>query len=59
MQIIYVSLVLHPVLQIRIRRIPKFLGLQDSDPLVRGPDLDPSVIKQISRKNLDSYFLPL
>ncbi len=55
----YVSLVFHPVLQIRIRGIPKFLGPPDSDPLVRGLDLDPSGIKQISRKNLDSYFLPL
>jgi hypothetical protein len=34
-----------------------FLGLPDPDLLVRGPDLDPSVIKQISRKNLDSYFV--
>ncbi len=36
------------VLRIRIRM---FLGLPDSDPLVRGTDPDPSIIKQ----NLDSY----
>jgi hypothetical protein len=30
---------------------PMFLGLPDSDPLVRGTDPDPSIIKQ----NLDSY----
>jgi hypothetical protein len=28
----------------------------DSDPLVRGIDPDPSIIKQNSKKNLDSYF---
>ncbi len=39
------------------------LGLPDPDPLVRGvdpdrdpaPDPDPSIIKQNSKKNLDSY----
>jgi hypothetical protein len=34
-------------------RIHVFLGLLDPDPLVRGPDLDPSIIN--SKKNLDSY----
>ena len=41
-----------------------FLGLQDPDPLVRGMDPDPdpaldpdpSIIMQISKKNLDSYY---
>jgi hypothetical protein len=41
---------LSPVLRIRIRRIPMFLGLldPDPDPLVRGldPDPDGSIIKQ-------------
>jgi hypothetical protein len=34
-----------------------FLGLLDPDPLFRGmdPDPDPSIIKQNSKKNLDSY----
>jgi hypothetical protein len=38
-----------------------FLGLLDPDPLVRGmdldpaPNLDPSITKQKSKKNLDSY----
>jgi hypothetical protein len=34
-----------------------FLGLPDPDRLVRGTDLDPdpSIIKQKSKKNLDSY----
>jgi hypothetical protein len=33
------------------------LGLLDPDPIVRGtdPDPDPSVVKQKSKKNLDSY----
>ncbi len=31
---------------IRIRRIHMFLGLLDPDPLVRGMDPDPSIIKQ-------------
>jgi hypothetical protein len=35
------------VLRIRIHRIHMFLGL---------PDPDPSVIKQNSKKNLDSYY---
>jgi hypothetical protein len=53
-------LLLPPVLRIRIRRIRMFLGLldpdpshmflglldPDPDPLVRGMDPDPSVIKQ-------------
>ncbi len=46
----YVSLVMHPMLRIRIRRIPMFLALPDPDPLVRGTDPvtdpDPSIIKQ-------------
>jgi hypothetical protein len=37
-----------------------FLGIPDSDPLVRGmepaPDPDPSIIMQKSKKNLDSYY---
>jgi hypothetical protein len=32
-----------------------FFGHSDPDPLVRGMDPDPSIIKQNSRKNLDSY----
>jgi hypothetical protein len=36
-------------LWIRIRRI---LGLPDPDPLVRGADPDPSIIKQKVRKTL-------
>jgi hypothetical protein len=32
-----------------------FLGLPDPDPLVRGPDPDPSIIKQSCKENLDSY----
>jgi hypothetical protein len=36
-----------------------FLGIPDSDPLVRGmdpdPDPDPSIINKNSKKNLDSY----
>jgi hypothetical protein len=46
-----------PVLRIRIHRIHMFLGLQDldPDPLVRGMDPDPSIIKhKILRK---SWFL--
>jgi hypothetical protein len=40
---------------------PHFLGLLDPDPLVRGmdpdpaSDPDPSITKQNSKKNLDSY----
>ncbi len=36
-----------------------FLGLPDPDPLIRGMDPDPnhSIIKQKSKKNLDSYCL--
>ncbi len=35
-----------------------FLGLLDPGPLVRlrGTDLDPTIIKQNSKKNLDSYY---
>jgi hypothetical protein len=35
-----------------------FLGLPDPDTLVRGmdPASDPSIIKQNSKKNLDSYY---
>jgi hypothetical protein len=43
------------VLRIRIRKIHKFLGLLDPDPVVRGTDTapDPSIIKQkIVRKTL-------
>ncbi len=36
-------------------RIRKFLGLPDTDPLVRGTDPDPSIFKQYSKRNLDSY----
>ncbi len=37
-----------------------FLGLPDPDPLVRGTDQDPSIIKENSKKNLDCYcFLSL
>jgi hypothetical protein len=32
-----------------------FLGLPDPDPLVRGTDPDPSIIKENSKKNLDCY----
>ncbi len=35
-----------PVFRIRIHRIHMFLGLPDPDPLVRGMDPDPSIIKQ-------------
>jgi hypothetical protein len=37
-----------PVFRIRVRRIRKFFGLPDPDPLVRGtdPDPGPSIIKQ-------------
>jgi hypothetical protein len=37
--------------------IHMFLGLPDPDPLVRDVDPDPnlSIIKQNSKKNLDSY----
>ncbi len=52
-------LVLETVLWIHL--IHMFLGLLDPhpDPSVRGmdpdPDLDPSITKQKSKKNLDSY----
>ncbi len=48
---ISVRALLKPVLRIRIRRtrtVPMFLGLLDPDPLVRGTDPDPSIIKQNS-----------
>jgi hypothetical protein len=32
-----------------------FLGLLDPDLLVIGPDPDPSIIKQNSKKSFDSY----
>jgi hypothetical protein len=41
-----------PVLRIRIRM---FLGLLDPDLIVRGTDTDPSIIKQNSKKTLDSH----
>jgi hypothetical protein len=41
-----ISTFLEAVLRIRIRRIHVFLGLLDPDPLVRGADPDPSIIKQ-------------
>ena len=44
------------VLRIRIR-IHKFLGLLDPDPLVRGMDPDPSIIKQKKRKTLTPIVL--
>ncbi len=40
-------------IRIRIRRIHMFLSLSDPDPLGRGTD--PSIIKQNSKKNIDSY----
>jgi hypothetical protein len=36
-------------------RSGKFLGFPDPDPLVRGTDPDPSVIKQYFKKNLHFY----
>jgi hypothetical protein len=40
-------------------RIRMFLGILDPDPLVRGmdPAPDPSIIKQKSKKNHDSFLL--
>jgi hypothetical protein len=35
--------------------IHMFLGLSDPDPLDLGMDPDPSIVKQNSEKNLDSY----
>jgi hypothetical protein len=35
--------------------ICKFLDLQDPDQLVRGPDPDPSIITQNSKKRLGFY----
>jgi hypothetical protein len=42
------NVIQQPVLRIRIRirRVRMFLGLLDPDPLVRGVDPDPSIIKQ-------------
>ncbi len=37
-----------------VRRI-RFFGLLDPDPLVRGTAPNPSIIKQNSQKDLDSY----
>ncbi len=37
---------INSVLRIRIRRTHMFLGLPDSNPLVRGPEPDPSIIEQ-------------
>jgi hypothetical protein len=34
---------------------PYVSGLLDPDPLVRGTDPDPSIIKKKSKKNLDSH----
>ncbi len=42
-----------------ISKIGMFLGLLDPDTLVRGTDPDPSIIKQNSKKNLDSYCFEL
>ncbi len=36
----------HPKAVFRIHRIHMFLGLMDPDPLVRGMDPDPFIIKQ-------------
>jgi hypothetical protein len=36
-------------------QIHKFLGLPDPDPVIRGTDLDPSIIKQKKSENLDYY----
>jgi hypothetical protein len=59
------SLYFYSVLRIWIRRIRMFLGLLDPDPVVRGtipyPAMapDPSIIKQCSKINLNSYcFVP-
>jgi hypothetical protein len=40
---------LKTVLGIRLLRIPKFLGLRDPDPLVRGRDPDPAPDPSLSR----------
>jgi hypothetical protein len=53
-----ISFVLRPVLRTRNRRIRMFLGLldPDQDPLVRGMDPDPSILKkEKNKKNLDSH----
>ncbi len=45
-----------PLCRIRIHKIHMFLGLPDPDPLFRGMDPDPSIIKQKKyAKNIDSY----
>jgi hypothetical protein len=52
-------MVLLIVLRIRIRiripihRVHMFLGFLDPDPLVRGMDPDPSIIKRIIKKTVD------
>ena len=50
-----------PTIWIRwIRWICMLLSLPDPDPLVRGMDPDPSVVKQNSKENIDScWFVPL
>ncbi len=59
----YLKPVFWILIRIQIHRIHMFLGLpdRDPDPLVRGidpdqnPAPDPSIIKQKSKKNFDSY----
>jgi hypothetical protein len=46
---------LFSVIRIRIRRIHTFLGTLDPDPLARVTNPNPSIIKQNSKKNLDTY----
>jgi hypothetical protein len=59
--VIFLSFLVHLKFKVfpvfRIHRIHMFLGLPDPDPFVIGMDLDPdsSIIKQTSKKNLDSY----
>jgi hypothetical protein len=45
---------LHVFLAVLRTRLRMFLGLLDPDPLVRGMDPDPYIIKQ-KKKNIDSY----
>ncbi len=47
--------VFYLMLRIRINMIHMFLGLPAPDPLVRGSDPDPSIIKQNGKKTLDFY----
>ncbi len=42
----YVVHLFHNFMFLPVFRIRMFLGLPDPDPLVRGPDPDPSIIKQ-------------